>query len=415
MTSWLAGAVLASILNGVCQGIALAALVALALRAWPRANAATRYAVWSVTLALVAALPLLALVAAAPTPAAPLQPASSWRSWLALPAPAPWWRWLWAGWALGAALMLARVLWSVHAVARLKRRARPLDRDCQERFQRISSACRRPVRLCASAEVPVPVAVGLRHPMILVPEWLPAHLSAEEFEQVLLHELAHIRRRDDWTALAQKLAQAVFFFHPAIFWIGRRLDLEREIACDDWVVAATGRPRLYAACLARLLDWRAFGRSPQLAHGAVAPRPRISRRIEALLSGKRAVSPRALRSAAVAAAGALALAALLAARLAPVAVPPVPPLALRAAAIPLADPRAFVVPTKHDTWPRPSGSGPARPSYVLIQQWTIINSRDLTATYCIFYLRGAGQPGARSHGWVTILRLRPAHAPMNRA
>ena len=71
---------------------------------------------------------------------------------------------------------------------------------------------------------------------------------------MLLHELAHLRRWDDWTKLAQRLAEAIFFFHPAIYWIARNLNLEREVACDDWVVVHTGRTKPYALCLTRLVE-----------------------------------------------------------------------------------------------------------------------------------------------------------------
>jgi hypothetical protein len=66
---------------------------------------------------------------------------------------------------------------------------------------------------------------------------------------ILLHELAHVQRWDDWTNLAQKIVRAVFFFHPAVWWIESRLMLEREMACDDIVLAQTASPRAYASSL----------------------------------------------------------------------------------------------------------------------------------------------------------------------
>jgi len=67
----------------------------------------------------------------------------------------------------------------------------------------------------------------------------------------LLHEFAHLGRWDDWTNLAQKLVRTIFFFHPAVWWIEKRLSLEREMACDDVVLAETQNPRAYAECLSR--------------------------------------------------------------------------------------------------------------------------------------------------------------------
>ena len=66
------------------------------------------------------------------------------------------------------------------------------------------------------------------------------------------HELAHVRRRDDWTNLVQHCINALFFFHPAIWWVSKRISLEREIACDDQVLHSTRRPRAYALLLADL-------------------------------------------------------------------------------------------------------------------------------------------------------------------
>ena len=66
---------------------------------------------------------------------------------------------------------------------------------------------------------------------------------------ILLHENAHLRRWDQWTNLAQKIVTALFFFHPAVWWIENRLTLEREMACDDIVLAQTASPRDYASFL----------------------------------------------------------------------------------------------------------------------------------------------------------------------
>jgi hypothetical protein len=82
------------------------------------------------------------------------------------------------------------------------------------------------------------------------------------------------------------------FFHPAVMWVCRRLTLEREIACDDWVVAATGRPRPYAACLARLVECAHRSLRTLPVTGAALTRRHIFRRIEALLTTREFSSPR---------------------------------------------------------------------------------------------------------------------------
>jgi hypothetical protein len=141
-------------------------------------------------------------------------------------------------------------------------------------------------------------------------------LTPEEFEQVLCHELAHLRRFDDWTQLLHAIAQSLLFFHPAVYWIGRRLRTEREIACDDWVVSSTGNPRPYAGCLVRLHELTRYGAAPSLAPGAVA-RKQITRRVEALLAPDRNRSQRLCRSGWVAAGVLVAAAGLVSTAVAP--------------------------------------------------------------------------------------------------
>src|SRR5262249_41116238 len=112
----------------------------------------------------------------------------------------------------------------------------------------------RPVRLCVSDSVHVPTAIGLFSPVVILPPWVIEDMSPGEVNQLLLHEIAHLRRWDDWTNLAQKVVKALFFFHPAVWWIETKVSLEREMACDDAVLAETAKPRAYAECLAHLAE-----------------------------------------------------------------------------------------------------------------------------------------------------------------
>jgi len=74
-----------------------------------------------------------------------------------------------------------------------------------------------------------------------------------------MHELAHLQRRNDWTNLAQKTLKALLCFHPAAWWIESRLSLEREMACDEAVLATTASPNAYAHCLVSMAE-KSFGR-----------------------------------------------------------------------------------------------------------------------------------------------------------
>ena len=148
-------------------------------------------------------------------------------------------------------------------------------------------ASRRRVRLCVSRDVAVPAAIGFFRPAIVFPAWLLPQLSAAEIKVILLHELAHLRRWDDWTNLAQKIAKAAFFFHPAVWWIENRLTLEREMACDDIVLARTTSPREYASSLISFAEKLQNARGLALAQALVSRMRHMSLRLTQILDAKR--------------------------------------------------------------------------------------------------------------------------------
>ena len=153
------------------------------------------------------------------------------------------------------------------------------------------------------------MAAGLIRPVIFLPENLTEQISEDELEQILLHELAHLARRDDWAQLGQRLTQAVLFFHPAVHWLSKRLNLERELACDDWVVSKQGGARKrYAACLLRVASLNLKPTLPAVEGSAVMFKSSIERRIQLLADGKRIISDRVSRSLLVACLGVLVVA-----------------------------------------------------------------------------------------------------------
>jgi beta-lactamase regulating signal transducer with metallopeptidase domain len=378
MANWIAAAALGPLLNGIMIGTAIAAMVWLLLRLLLRTNATTLLAVVS--------LPALMLEA---LPAAGQGTAVAGGALVTVPAPGGWVLWALGAWLVVSAAMLARLAWGYRSMRRLKRRARPLQLDPSLN----AYAGRRRVRLCASPEIGVPMAAGLFNPVILIPESLPSQLSQEELRQVLVHELAHIRRWDDWTNLAEKVVEALFFFHPAVLWIARRLDLEREIACDDWVVSMTGAARPYAVCLTKLVELGAFSRGPQLAHGAVARKRQVSHRIESLVSRKRAGSTRFSKIGLLAGLGALAMLAVVAVHAAPIAVagPAIAALPSAARPIPVVQ-AAYVKPAvKLPAVRRAAQARQESARYMVVQQWT----------YVVCFSEGAQVQ------WVTILWTHP--------
>ena len=145
------------------------------------------------------------------------------------------------GWAALAALLLARFLRSVLSTRRLVREALPLEPDglpIDVEALRRSVGVRAPVRWAVSPRLVSPAVGGLLHPTVVLPPDLDDGLTPKQMTWVLLHELAHVRRGDLWVVVAERLAQAVFFFHPAVHVAGWIIDQLREYACDDVALAA---------------------------------------------------------------------------------------------------------------------------------------------------------------------------------
>jgi uncharacterized protein (TIGR03435 family) len=103
-----------------------------------------------------------------------------------------------------------------------------------------------PVR-ALSSPVPVePGVFGIFRPVLLLPEGILERLSPAQFEAILAHELCHVRRRDNFAAAVHMSVEAIFWFHPLVWWIGRRLMEERERACDEEVLGNAAEPEVYA-------------------------------------------------------------------------------------------------------------------------------------------------------------------------
>ncbi len=192
-------------------------------------------------------------------------------------------------WLCVSLLFLWRLLSAHRRMVSIKRGSSPFDISGFARLNNIinQAATIRSIRVNLSSEIDFPMAAGLGHPMVLIPRRLVNQLTGGELESVILHELVHILRWDDWTKLGQKIIEALMFFNPAVFWIGRRLDLEREIACDDRVVEHLGRPGDYARCLTRLTQLTAMPVGASLIPGVLTNRKQIFKRFDRLLNGRR--------------------------------------------------------------------------------------------------------------------------------
>ena len=94
--------------------------------------------------------------------------------------------------------------------------------------------------------------VGWRYPILLVPQGIADQLTPSQLAPVLAHELCHVRRRDNLTAGIHMVAEALFWFHPLVWWIGARLVDERERACDEDVLRIVGTPLACAEGILRV-------------------------------------------------------------------------------------------------------------------------------------------------------------------
>jgi beta-lactamase regulating signal transducer with metallopeptidase domain len=189
--------------------------------------------------------------------------------------PHSWALYLFCLWALIAGLGMLRIGLSICQLLRLRRSCRLLAPEdypsgLRRALSELSSGRSVEVRICSRLHTPT--AAGLVRPAVILPAWClnEDELSGNELYQVMLHELTHLRRWDDWTNLAQKLIKALLFFNPAVLWIEPQISLAREMACDDAVVVRTQNQLGYARCLTRLAEKSYLRRSLALAQAAVS-------------------------------------------------------------------------------------------------------------------------------------------------
>lgn len=163
--------------------------------------------------------------------------------------------WLDLVWLAGVLCLTLRALGGYYV---LRRFVRATDPHVPEHLTALVHALctrlgiTRRVALRLSAHACGPFVVGVVRAVIVVPVSALTALSPAQLEAVLAHELAHIRRADFLWNILQTIVETLFFFHPAVWWIGRRLRAERELCCDDMAVAVCGDPVTYAAALVTL-------------------------------------------------------------------------------------------------------------------------------------------------------------------
>ncbi len=270
-----------SLVTATWQGCALVMAVALGLgllsrqRLLPAPGATGRSLIWSAVFLLVV------LLHVAPFASWPHRATGAGAASI-LHVPPAWGMVVAAVWAMLSVYGAARLARSALRLRRVARRATlvPFPPACPHKL----GVTRRRAALCTSLDIDRPSVLGFRSPRILLPAGLLAELSPDELEQIVLHELEHLRRADDWTNLVQKLVLVLFPLNPVLLWIEHRLCSERELACDDGVLRRTRARKAYARCLARLGEYSMVQRGVSLALGAWEKQSELSRRVYRILS-----------------------------------------------------------------------------------------------------------------------------------
>ena len=276
------------LLTWLGHGLMLASLAYVALRMQRRMHAASRYLVWW------AALVGLLVLGWTDWPRIPVSPpavqaaAFPWRIFpLAFPAVPGWAKTGLLGvWIVGVMIGLARLARGVVRVRAIQRECYMMPAAHEDRLPMWSRARGngRRTRLMLCDAVAVPSAIGLARPVIIVPPALLDVMTDDDLDQVVLHEYAHVQRWDDWARLAQSMIEAVCFFHPAVRWTGRFLNIEREVACDELVIARTGAPKNYARCLMQIAEWASGQAMPTGVLAIHSSQSSLAQRVDRLLN-----------------------------------------------------------------------------------------------------------------------------------
>jgi bla regulator protein blaR1 len=273
--------------NWLVQGSIVVVAAAALLRLLHRARAHARYWVCMVGFALVLALPLMSELAAfVPPEGAPAAiDAAPPPALVSLPHTP----------SLHTALLAVWCVWvGVHSVwlgiaivniVRTRRRVRTFPSAVEQRLShwtRVKER-RRTTRLVLSDDVSAAAVIGGGLPVIAVAPALVEHLTTAELDRVVVHEWAHVQRRDDVTNVVQLIARLLVGWHPAVWWFDQRLQAEREAACDDIAVRMTGSSKGYAACLLKLASLPLTERQTAHALGVLSSRT-LSARIQRIVT-----------------------------------------------------------------------------------------------------------------------------------
>src|SRR5271156_5891499 len=194
--------------------------------------------------------------------------------------------WLDVAWLLGVACLSTRTIGGWRLIHRLRRSV--LLKAPEAVYANFVCLCERlgitrQVSLYISHHIQGPLTIGVVRSLVIVPVSALMALSPEQLEAVLAHELAHVRRADYFWNLIQTMVETLLFFHPAVWWLGRRLRQQRELCCDDVAVQSCADPLVYATALLRLEERRSQRLSLAMALDGHRPWSGLSLRIARIL------------------------------------------------------------------------------------------------------------------------------------
>jgi bla regulator protein blaR1 len=279
-----------AVLNWLWQGYVVAAAAFVMLRVLDRAHANVRYVVCWAALLLIVALPALPSL----QPAPPAHVYLSARSTPMVSLPESWWTStivMLSGWMIWTAVCTIRFGSATLALRRARACARPFPSGVESalpHWSRLRDGRR--ATLVLSDAVTTAAVLPWGAPMIAVAPSLVTSLNHTELDGVLIHEWAHVQRRDDLVSTLQVVVRIIAGWHPAVWWIDRRLHIEREIACDEMTVAITGSPKSYAECLMKLASLKGTAR-PMQGAPAVLTMSGLRARITKILSRHPSIAP----------------------------------------------------------------------------------------------------------------------------
>jgi beta-lactamase regulating signal transducer with metallopeptidase domain len=187
-------------------------------------------------------------------------------------------------WICGLVAVVCRWLVRWRHVAELVRQGSPLyagrETEALRRLEQISGIGK-PLQLVSTDMAVEPAVFGILRPVLLWPRRMGEHLDGGQIMAILAHELSHVRRRDNLVAAVHMIIQAVFWFHPLVWWVGARLLQERERSCDEDVIELGNEPEVYAESL--IETCRFYVAAPVNAVSGVSGSD-LGKRIEAIMS-----------------------------------------------------------------------------------------------------------------------------------